>query len=306
MTVGLHSGFAAGMIRSPHQVLNNIETQNKLLMGQSYRLRRLIGRFKAEIKIIKAKKGAAHGQEAEAVIERLLQEIRAILELEMKEEYYSATYGATAEKLILDDVKTKISEEVKRLVSHTQIPISDAREIIRQVRETVEEVRKKKIKKQAQIALRVRNGSISVTLSEKSAMAFTQPSVTRGEKRAAYRAGLLVLDAKRVDRKLKQYEALHDIDKIKMAFLEELDDDEKAIAWVCTEILYAELFMKRIREQLEDFEKQIERIGNPANLKKVVIKLEREWNVYMSAITKTLQQLRFSIAPAEEGLAAAA
>ena len=75
MVVGLHSRLAAGLIRSPHQILNNAETQTKWLMSQSTRLRRLISDFKSKIKKIKGRRaGAAHGQEAEKIVENLVDE----------------------------------------------------------------------------------------------------------------------------------------------------------------------------------------------------------------------------------------
>jgi hypothetical protein len=57
--------------------------------------------------------------------------------------------------------------------------------------------------------------------------------------------------------------------------------------------------MQRIGEDIKKLKDAIKKIGTPRKLDAIHKKIEQEWKYFMNDIDRVLQQLRFSVAPAE-------
>ncbi|MBW2989059.1 hypothetical protein KY358_01940 [Candidatus Woesearchaeota archaeon] len=238
-------------------------------------------------------------------LKELLKDFEYISLSEERKALLSVKEAATAEKDTIKEMKQHISGEVRRLLGLRSIPKSYARAIFGKASQDISKIRRD-VKKQGQIALEVKEGSISATLKS---MGIT----TRREGRAAKRMKVRAFKAKEewdilkdIGDKLKEDEAKHEIDKIKDDLIEEAEDYEKEIHYVYLNLLYCLLFMSYIEKRFKDLEKAMEKGKKVEGVFQVIIDLENklkkireEWDSYMSNITTVLQQLRFSVVPAE-------
>lgn len=290
--VSYHAGLSSP--KNEIELVDNMHLMSKRLMYQSSILKHLLNDFKKFSK--KIQKNKVSKDEIEARLEILLKKIESIFLMEEKEQDIEVKYGATAQIDELKKIK-QVADEINKLVANISIPSDIALEVKEQVYTKLKEIRKK-INSQAVIAMEVSRGSYSITLQTKGAFR-SDRRVAIGEKKSAHKAGDLIRNVNKIHEDLMENERLHNIDKIKVDLIGELEGDEKIINFIHTDILFCLLFMQRIKEHINELKDFVKGIGNAKRLGDLFKRIEGEWKIFIDDVSKVLQQLRFSVMPEE-------
>ncbi len=286
----------AGLIspKSVENLLLDMHYQSKRLAYQASRVRGLLNEFNKYVKKIRSKKEAK--EDTEQVLVRILTELKGLFELEEKGEDLIVRYGATAEKKALEEVQAIYAETMK-LVAGIQIPRKTGEDIKKEVIDELNEI-KGDIKEEAIIALEVKRKRGSLAMQTLGALRTTRMAAT-GQKRRIYKAEKAAKHVNEYHKRLQKDKKMHELDKIKVDLHEELEGDEEIISFINADIKLVCLFMQRIRETIEELKEGIKKVGSPRKLAAIHKTIEQEWQYFMNDISRVLQQLRFSVAPAE-------
>jgi hypothetical protein len=255
----------------------------------------LLNDFNKYIDKSKGKKG--NKENPEEVLENILAKLRKLFLIEEKGQKLITMYGLTAQKKTLDDLNVRVNRETSRLVANYQVPREVSKKVREEAIENDKEI-KKLINKQAIIGREVKNQSASMTLQTKGALRSIR-MVARAEKKSSYKAQKALNDIEDLFKQLRKDESLHNLDKIKYDLVQIEKGDEKIIKFIHSDIIFCLLFMQRIGEDIKKLKDAIKKIGTPRKLDAIHKKIEQEWKYFMNDIDRVLQQLRFSVAPAE-------
>ncbi len=237
-----------------------------------------------------------------------LEQFEQVSILKEKKEYLAAREAAEIEKRELNDMKNHIRGELSKLLALRGLPGSYKDLILEKVGKDIADIRGD-ITKQAEIAIQVKRGSATATLPMLKIVAPSEIAATKAGKRRAFRAEKQLNLAEHIEGELKSDESEHDIDAIKDDLIKEAHADEKVIHYVYSNLLYGLLFMSYMEKDFEDLLKLVKKrkikkyLGKKfsGKLKNKLQEIKKEWMLYMGKIVTVLQQLRFSVAPAETG-----
>lgn len=300
----VHRGMS---IKKTETLVKDMHWNAKKLMHQADVSRHLVRKIKGGLRTL-MKKGTPNELKMKIRQELgpLLEQLEAVSIKEESEQFLVAREAEESQKRTLIDMRDNMGGELGSLLAAPAIPRVTASKVLRKAEKDIGKIRKD-IGKEAKISLTVQHGSASATLQSLWIMAPSEKAAARREKRRAYKAEheFDVIDA--VKEKLKKDEASHFITKIMHDLIKESHGDRKEIHFIYINLLYSLLFMhymekrfKEIKGDIENGKKRSDTKEFMQKLEKILWRMQAEWYDYMKKITRVLQRLRFSIAPAEE------
>ena len=305
MAVQFHTGTFSP--KEAETLVGDIHWNAKKLIHQAGISYHLVKDIKDALK--KLMNRGTSAQEKERLEEELtlfLERLEQFSNLEEREELLVAKESAAIQTKILNDMKKHIRDEVAKLLGSRSIPRSASDAIFKKVGGDIKDI-KKDIKKQAKIAVEVGGRSASFTLQSMGAITPSEVSAAKKEKKVSHKAKGEFDIIEAIEERLKKDENAHEIDKIKNDLINEAHEDEKEIHYIYVNVLYCLLFMNYIEKRFEELEDVMKQGRKHPDVKGFIEQLEKKldeikkgWAAYMDDIKKVLQQLRFSVAPAEE------
>lgn len=306
MVIEFHTGIWS--IKNARTLIEDIHWNAKKLMHQAAVTNSLVKDLKIYSERLTKRRTTEKEKEAlENRLRVLLKEFERFSISKEREEFLVAREAAEVQKRMFEKMRRDIRDELSILLGPSpSIPRATAVSVLDKVRKDIGKVRGD-VRKQAEIALEVKRGSASATLQSLRIIAPSEKAAARRQKRRAYRAENELDVIKAIKDRLREDEKSHFIEKIKRDLIKEAHDYEKEIHFVYVNLLYCLLFMSYMEKEFEKLGAVIKRGKEHPDLKKFTQELESnlkrikdEWNTYMGNLVKVLQQLRFSIAPAEE------
>lgn len=306
MVVEFHAGIWS--MKNARTLIEDMHWNAKKLMHQAAVTRSLVKDFKRYSKRLTKRRTTAKEKEAlENQLRVLLKEFEKFSIFEEREEFLVAREAAVVQKRMFEEMKRNIRDELSMLLGPPpSIPKATAVSVLDKVREDIGKIRGD-VRRQAEISLEVERGSASATLQSLRIIAPSEKAAARRLKRRSYKAEGELGVIKAIRDRLKEDEKSHFIDKIKGDLIKEAHNYEKEIHFVYVNLLYCLLFMSYMEKEFKKLGAVIKRGKKHPDLKQFTQELEKNlkeikkaWDTYMVKLTQVLQQLRFSIAPAEE------